>query len=138
MDSEKAAEFLSSHRWGVLITVRRNGRPQLSNIGYTYADGVARVSVTEDRAKTRNARRDSRVSLHVTSDDFWKFVVADGTAELSAVTAEPGDPVGCELAEMYELIGGAPHPDWDEFNRAMVDERRLVLSLHIDHVYGQV
>lgn len=58
---------LAEHRWGVLATVKRDGRPQLSNVGYAFdaAEGLVRVSVTADRAKTRNLERDPRVTLHV-------------------------------------------------------------------------
>jgi len=41
---------------------------------------TVRISVTDDRAKTRNARRDPRVSFYVTSDDFWSYAVAEGVA----------------------------------------------------------
>ena len=45
-----------STRWGVLATIKRDGRPQLSNVGYAYdpEQRLFRVSVTADRAKTRN------------------------------------------------------------------------------------
>jgi PPOX class probable F420-dependent enzyme len=66
-------DFVADNRWGVLATIKADGRPQLSNIGYAYdrAAGVVRISVTADRAKTRNLLRDPRASLHVTSSDFW-------------------------------------------------------------------
>src|SRR4051794_7636855 len=70
---------------GVLATIKRDGRPQLSNVGYAWDDGLVRVSVTADRAKTGNLRRDPRVGLHVSSRDFWTWVVVEGTAELTAV-----------------------------------------------------
>src|SRR3954454_23111416 len=73
-------EFLAENHGGVLVTLKRDGRPQLSNVGYAYDRdaGVVRVSVTADRAKTRNLARAPRVSLHVTSKDFWTWVVAEG------------------------------------------------------------
>lgn len=33
---------------------------------------------------------------------------------------------------------GGPHPDWDEFNQAMIDDRRLVVSIHPERAYGQI
>jgi len=70
---------------GVLVTLKRNGRPQLSNIIYAYdaLTRTVRISVTENRAKTRNLRRDPRASLYVRSEDFWSYEVLDGTATLS-------------------------------------------------------
>src|SRR5690606_16352076 len=51
----------------VLATIKRDGRPQLSNVTYRYepATRTFSVSITDDRAKTRNVRRDPRVSLFV-------------------------------------------------------------------------
>ena len=138
MDLRTAAPFLSDSQRGILITLKSNGRPQASNIVYRYTGGVARVSVTTSRAKTRNLRRDPRASLHVTSSDFWKFVVADGTVELSDVTTVPGDEAGQALLSLYNSISPSPHPDPDEFFAAMVEEQRLVVNLHVDHVYGQL
>ena len=66
MELTDAIDRARSTRQGVLITLKADGRPQLSNIIYTITDdGVIRISVTDDRSKTINARRDSRVSLYV-------------------------------------------------------------------------
>lgn len=129
-------EFLRANRRGVLTTLKRNGRPQLSNVVFAYGAGQVRVSVTDDRAKTVNARRDPRVSLHVTTDEFRPYVVVEGDADVSAPSAAPGDAVGRELADIYEAIAGRPHPDWNEFHEAMVDERRVVLRFAVTRVYG--
>ncbi|MGZ4759511.1 MAG: pyridoxamine 5'-phosphate oxidase family protein, partial [Acidimicrobiales bacterium] len=64
MQIEEALAFVREHKQGVLVTLRRDGRPQLSNIIYGVDDtGVIRISVTAPRAKARNAARDPRVSL---------------------------------------------------------------------------
>jgi PPOX class probable F420-dependent enzyme len=123
---------------GVLVTLKRDGRPQLSNVGHTYDPErrIIRVSVTDDRAKVRNLRRDPRASYHVTSPDRWSWTVAEGRAELTPVAADPYDDTVEELVEVYRSILGE-HPDWDEFRRAMVRDKRLVLRLHVERVYGQ-
>jgi PPOX class probable F420-dependent enzyme len=127
MDLERALAFAADHSKGVLITLRSDGRAQSSNIVYVMDGPVARVSITDDRAKTRNMRRDPRVVLHVNSDDFWSYVALDGTAELSPVAKTPGDDVCRELAEVYEKAAGKPHPNWDEYFAAMIEDKRLVL-----------
>ena len=83
---DDAFSFVTRHRKGVLVTLRTDGRPQLSNIMYLPGPGhTARISVTDGRAKTANLRRDPRGTLHVTSEDFWSYVVLDGTVGLSPV-----------------------------------------------------
>ncbi|MDI5963229.1 PPOX class F420-dependent oxidoreductase [Streptomyces sp. SL13] len=122
---------------GVLATVKRDGRPQLSNVNHAYdpAARIIRVSITDDRAKTRNVRRDARVSYHVTSADRWAYTVVEGTAQLSGVAADPHDAAVEELIDLFRAVRGE-HPDWDEYRAAMVADRRLVLRIPVDHVYG--
>jgi PPOX class probable F420-dependent enzyme len=129
--------LLRQQQRGVLATIRRDGRPQLSNVNYAYDDGdeVIRVSVTDDRAKTRNLRRDPRAAFHVTTDDGWAYVVADTTAELTPVAADPHDATVEELVALFRAVQGE-HPDWDDYRAAMVRDRRLVLRLHVERVYG--
>ena len=136
---ERMLAFVAGQRWGVLATVRRNGRPQLSNVGYAYDPErrLFRVSVTDDRAKTRNLRTDPRVTLHVTSRDFWTWVAVEGTAELTPVAADPHDATVDELVAYYRGVSGE-HPDWDEYRAAMVADRRLVVRFSPEHAYGQL
>ncbi|MER6332650.1 PPOX class F420-dependent oxidoreductase [Streptomyces sp. NPDC014983] len=129
--------LLSEGHGGVLVTLRRDGRPQLSNVSHAYDpdERIIRVSVTDDRAKTRNLRRDPRASYHVTSDDRWAYTVAEGTAELSPVAEDPHDETVEELIRLYRAVLGE-HPDWDDYRAAMVRDRRLVVRLHVARVYG--
>jgi PPOX class probable F420-dependent enzyme len=136
MTPEQAMALVGQQRLGVLVTLRRNGRPQTSNIVYAVRDGQIRVSLTEDRAKTRNLRRDPRATLHVSTPDMSSWAAVEGTADLSPVTTTPGDETGKGLADLYRAIAGSEHPDWDDFYRAMVDERRVLLTISVTHAYG--
>lgn len=125
-----------AHR-GVLATIKRDGRPQLSNVDYTYdaMTRVLRVSITDGRAKTRNLQRDPRASFHVTTSDGSSYAVVEGIAELSPVAADCHDATVEELVEVFRAIQGE-HPDWDEYRAAMVTDRRRVLRLPVHRVYG--
>ncbi|MFE7323394.1 PPOX class F420-dependent oxidoreductase [Streptomyces sp. NPDC057565] len=140
IDAEQDAllRLIAEEDGGVLVTLKRDGRPQLSNVNHFYypEERIIRVSITEGRAKTRNLRRDPRASYHVTSKDRWAWTVADGAAELSPVAADPHDATVEELITLYRDVQGE-HPDWDDYRSAMVRDRRIVLRLHVEHVYGQ-
>jgi PPOX class probable F420-dependent enzyme len=138
MDAAAAQSFLAERHQGVLVTLRADGRPQSSNIAFAFADGVARISVTDGRAKTKNLRRDPRAVLHVTGESFYQYVSATGTAELSPVSTEPGDATGRELLELHDAVSAEPHSDPDDFFRAMVDDQRLVIRLRPDGYTGMV
>jgi uncharacterized protein len=134
---DKLLAVISGNSLGVLATIKRDGRPQLSNVSYHFdpRELVIRVSITEPRAKTRNLRRDPRASLLVDADDGWSYAVAEGTAELTPPAAVADDDTVEALIALYRNIAGE-HPDWDEYRQAMITDRRVVLTLPISHVYG--
>ena len=126
MELSQAINWASDRKLGVLITIRSDGRPQSSDIVYAVVDGVFVISVTAGRAKTANLRRDPRAVLHISDEEAWSYVSLDGTVELSPPTTSPGDATSDALVDYYERVAGGPHPDWGEYRRAMIDERRLI------------
>ena len=137
MDLRPALDFIRQRNQGVLTTIRANGRPQLSNILYALGhDDVARISVTDSRAKTANLRRDPRASLYVLGDSFWQYVVLEGNVDVSPVAADPHDDTVEQLVSLYRAGQGKEHPDWDEFRTAMVTDRRLILAFRAERAYG--
>lgn len=132
-----ARAWLAAHRQAVLITLRRDGSPQSSNV-VTSFDGndTFRVSVTTDRVKARNLARDARAVVHVLGHDFSTYAAVTCTAELGPVSTGEGDQAGQNLLELYNAISDASHPNPDEFFAAMVSEHRLLLSLHAETIAG--
>lgn len=130
-------ELLAESRLGVLATIKSDGLPQLSPVTpyYDRAADIVYVSMTEGRAKTVNLRRDPRAALEVTRADGWAWATAEGTVTLTG----PGtDPHGLEveaLVDYYRAAAGE-HPDWDEYRSVMVSDRRVLMKLSVDHVYG--
>jgi PPOX class probable F420-dependent enzyme len=131
VNAQEARDFIARNHRGVLATIKRDGRPQLSNVAYALdQDGRIKVSVTRDRAKTRNLQRDPRASLAIQSDNWYRYLVVEATAELQDGPSTPAD-----LRRVYEMIAGKPHPDWAEFDEAMRREGRLILALTIERMY---
>lgn len=134
---QQALEYAAPIGRGVLVTHKRDGRAQLSNVMFAVIDGSIRISVTDSRAKTRNLRRDPRASLHVTAPDFWSYVVFEGEAELTPVAEAPDDATVDELVQTYRAMSGE-HPDWEDYRASMVADQRLVVRLIPTHVYGMI
>jgi hypothetical protein len=134
---DKLLALIADNSLGVLATLKREGRPQLSNVTYHFDPRTLtiEVSVTEPRAKTRNLRRDPRASLLVSSEDGWAYAVAEGDAVLTPAAASPDDDTVEALVGLYRNIAGE-HPDWDDYRQAMVVERRVLVRLPITHLYG--
>ncbi|MEV7867222.1 PPOX class F420-dependent oxidoreductase [Streptomyces sp. NPDC088124] len=118
-------EFVRPRHRAILLTTRADGRPQGSPLSCGVDDsGRIVVSTYPERAKTRNAKRDERVSVIVLSDDWnGPWVQVDGTAEVidSPESVEP-------LVEYYRNIAGE-HPDWDEYRAAMVKQGKSIIRV---------
>ena len=121
--------FLQDNHRAVLITLRRDGRPQPSTVSAGVDDeGRAIVSTRETAVKTKNLRRDPRATLFVFGDDWYRDppMVGWGTAEVV------GLPEAMEgLVDYYRRIAGE-HPDWDEYRAAMETDRRVLVRLAIE------
>ena len=137
MELNAALAWAAGRKVGALITLRADGRPQSSDVVYALGGTTFQISVTDDRAKTANMRRDPRVVLHVSDPDSWSYVSFDGTVELSAPTTSPGDATSDRMVAYYEAVSGGPHPDWAEYRQAMVDERRLLVTFTPTSAVGQ-
>jgi PPOX class probable F420-dependent enzyme len=136
MDTGNALEAARATHQSVLVTLRRDGRPQLSNVLHHVGDdGVVRISTTADRAKYANLRRKPWAALHVNGSSFWSYAVLECDVTLSPVASEPGDFTVQELVDYFRAVNGE-HDDWDDYRAAMVRERRLVVHLRPTRAYG--
>ncbi|MET8704395.1 PPOX class F420-dependent oxidoreductase [Kitasatospora sp. NPDC004723] len=129
--------LLAESRLGVLATIKSDGRPQLSPVMPYYDRDAERlyVSMAEGRAKVANLRRDPRAALEVTRADGRAWATAEGAVTLLGPSADPAGPDVEALVDYYRRAAGE-HPDWDEYRAAMVAERRVLMVLAVDHVYG--
>ena len=129
--------LLAQSRLGVLATIKSDGRPQLSPIlpFYDQPAGVIYVSTTDSRAKTANLRRDPRATLEVTSPDGGAWATAEGTATLTGPGTDPHGPEVEALVDYYRRASGE-HPDWDEYRSVMVADKRVLLAITVENVYG--
>ncbi|MBE1531062.1 PPOX class F420-dependent oxidoreductase [Actinomadura algeriensis] len=130
--------LLAEGRLGILATIKSDGRPQLSPV-MPYFDrdaGVLYVSMTEGRAKTANLRRDPRAALEVTSSDGRSWATAEGPVTLVGPGTDPDGPEADALVDYYRRAAGE-HPDWAEYRSVMVADRRVLMAMTVEHVYGE-
>ncbi len=136
MEIADALAAVRRNHQAVLVTIKGDGRPQLSNVlAAAGDDGVVRVSVTTSRAKYANLRRTPWAAVHVDGSDFWSYAVLEGDVSLSEVAADPHDAATDELVELYRSLSGE-HDDWEDYRAAMVREGRVVVRVTPTHAYG--
>ncbi|UJW32760.1 PPOX class F420-dependent oxidoreductase [Saccharothrix sp. AJ9571] len=131
-------DLLAESKIGVLATIKSDGLPQLSPVTpyYDREADIVYVSLAEARAKTKNLRRDPRAALEVTSADGWTWATAEGPVTLVGPGTDPRGPEVEALVEYYRKAAGE-HPDWDEYRSVMVSDRRVLMKLAVNRVYGE-
>lgn len=136
LSEEALSALLGKQQFGTLATVKRSGHPHLTTMLYSWdpESRTVRFSTTADRVKIGHLRRNPRAALHVHGGDVWSFAVAEGEAEVSESTTSPGDAVGRELLAMVPQA--AKPEDEEAFLEQLVVERRVVIRLKVDRLYG--
>jgi PPOX class probable F420-dependent enzyme len=136
METEQALKAARETHQSILVTLKSDGKPQLSNVLHTAGeDGVIRISITTDREKYKNLRRSPWAALHVNGPTFWGYAVLEGDVTLSEPAQAPDDATVEELVALYRAISGE-HPDWDEYRAVQVSEHRVVVRLTPTRAYG--
>jgi PPOX class probable F420-dependent enzyme len=128
VERDELLDFLRPRHHAILLTTRRDGRPQASPVSCGVdAAGRIVISTYPQRAKTRNAERDSRASACVLSDEWdGPWVQVDGSVEVLHLP-EALEP----LVDYYRSISGE-HPDWDDYRAAMSRQGKSLLRLTIE------
>ena len=127
MDIADALKHLEQNRAGVLTTLRADGSPHATVVGVAVVEGRLWISSTQDRVKTKNVRGDSRV---VFTAGIRPWAAIEGRA-----TIQDGDDV-LERLRLYYRTAAGDHPDWNEYDDAMIRERRLIIDVEPGRAYG--
>ena len=128
MTPAEAQDFLRDHHRAVLATFRADGRPQLSPVLATVDDeGRVLISTRETAMKTKNLRRDPRISLCVFDNKFFGgWAQVEGQAEIVSL------PEAMDLLIDYYRRSAGEHDDWDAYRASMQRERRVMVRFAIE------
>ena len=128
MDIGKALDYIKEHPKAVLITKRKDGRPQPSPILAAIDDEQRlMVSTRETAYKVRNLRRDPYASLCFLSDAFFgDWIYVEGRVDIISL------PDAMELlVDYYRRLSGE-HEDWDDYRSAMERDKRVIARVTIE------
>ena len=133
---------LADHGLVVISTTRADGTIQSSLVNAGVLDhpvsGAPVVgTVLAGRHKLRHLRERPLVTL--TTHTGWEWTTVEGTVEL----AGPDDPLEGVDGERLRILlrdiftaAGGQHDDWDGYDRAMADERRVAVLVTPTRVYS--
>ena len=127
MEIANALTHVRDNGAGVLTTLRPDGAPHVSVVFASVVGDSLYISATQDRIKTRHVRTDPRVAF---ASGIRPWAGIEGIA-----TIHDGDDV-LERLRIYYRAARGEHPDWDDYDRAMIEERRLIIEIRPTRAYG--
>jgi PPOX class probable F420-dependent enzyme len=139
MEFEQARPFMESHHRGVITTYQRNGAMHTSIVvSGAYQGNAAFVIVYGKSTKTRNLRRDPRCTVMNVDNDWGRHTIVEGQAQLLDYHNTPAEEFRVLLREVFRACGDQDHPDWEEYDRAMVQQDAVVVFVKPERVYGRL
>jgi hypothetical protein len=72
----------------------------------------------------------------VSSQDWWGYVVLEGHALVLSSHNTDAQELRLALRDVYRAAGGGEHPDWNEYDEVMKQERRAVVMVTPERMYG--
>ena len=130
--------FRDNHR-GVIATRRPNGATHSSIVVCgAYEGNAAFVSVYPRSQKIVNLRRDPNCTVLAVTDDWRQWVSVEGEATLLDYGNTESERMRALLREVYMACSHTEHPDWDEYDQAMVDQEAVIVLVEPRRVYGLV
>ena len=139
MDFEEARPFMENNHRGEITTYQRNGAMHTSIVVCGASQGNATfVIVYGKSAKTRNLRRDPRCTVMAVDNDWRSHTVVEGQAQLLDYRNTPAEEYRALLREVFRACGDKEHPDWEEYDQAMVKQDAVVVFVKPENVYGML
>ena len=135
MFSEPMQTFLSENRNGIVTTFRKTGAAQMSIVTCGLIQQGIAFTTVQQSAKYANLRRDPRCSLLVSAPNWRRYIVLEGEATILSSQHTDPEELRLTLREVYRAASGNEHPDWQEYDQAMVDEKRVAVIVITQHTY---
>ncbi|MDA0999850.1 MAG: TIGR03618 family F420-dependent PPOX class oxidoreductase [bacterium] len=139
MDFETARPFMEKNHRGVITTYQPDGAAHASIVVCgAYQNQAAFVIVRGKSKKLKNLRRDPRCTVLCVAESWRSWVSIEGQAKLFGYGDTDAEELRVLLREVYRACGDADHPDWEEYDRAMVDQGGVAVLVPPQRVYGQI
>ena len=127
MDSSEALEVVRQNKGrGTLATLNPDGSPHLAVALAAIVDGKLWISTPVTTVKARNVERDPRATM---SFGIRPWIALTGRATVLR------EDLPAKLRHYYRTAAGE-HPDWDDYDRAMILEKRVILEITPERAYG--
>ena len=105
---------------------------------WTQATGTIVVTVVDDDSgqAIRNLRRDPNCTVLAVTDDWRQWAAIEGQAKLFDYSNMDAEEARVMLRKVYMACSHTEHPDWDEYDQAMIDQDAVIVLVEPERVYG--
>ena len=126
-------DFIHSHRWAVLTTLRAAGSPVSSVVAYAVDGDELVVSTRKPTFKCVSAERDSRVNLCVLSNqEPFNFVAIEGQCKVEHRGLVPSTKL------IFRNIEGTGYDEPEDLQGWLDEDQRVIFRISPQRVYGVI
>ena len=139
MNFESASNFMGKNHQGVISTRRPNGLLHSSIVVCGVYDAKAVfVSVYPRSQKIANLRRDPVCTVLTVTPDWRQYLVIEGKAQLFDYQNTKTKNMRQLFRDAYVACSDRDHPNWEEYDQAMVWQEGVVVLVPPEKVYGSM
>ena len=136
MEWKEALPLLQENHTGVAISVTPKGRAQATIVSTAVLDGKLGFASRDHTVKVKNIQRTGRAAVTVIKLDTRRYITVEGPASI-----EPWQDTAAHikrLKELYVAMNRGPKGTDEEFAQQMRDEKRNLILVTPEHVYGSL
>ena len=142
MELAEAMPLLTENHTAVATTVNKTGKPQSTVVTTGMVNGELCWISRGRTIKVKNIERTGRATVTVINLDTRRYVTIEGTATIyhwpeNYLEADIENHVK-HLKEVYISMGRTPSQSDDEFGQVMDQEKRTIIAVKPDSVYGSL
>ena len=139
MNSESASNFMGKNHQGVISTRRPNGLLHSSIVVCGVYDAKAVfVSVYSRSQKIANLRRDPVCTVLTVTPAWRQYLAIEVEAQLFDYQNTETNNMRKLLRDAYMACSDREHPNWEEYDQAMVWQESVVVLVPPEKVYGSM
>ena len=142
MELAEAMPLLTENHTAVATTVNKTGKPQSTVVTTGMVNGELCWISRGRTIKVKNIERTGRATVTVINLDTRRYVTIEGTATIyhwpeNYLEADIENHVK-HLNDVYISMGRTPSQSDDEFGQVMGQEKRTIIAVKPDSVYGSL
>ena len=137
MEFGEVLPFLQENHLAVVTTVGASGKVQSTVVTSGVSEGNVLFISRERTMKVKNVRRSGRCSVTVLKPDTTRYVTVEGPATAHGwFNTEPTELLA--LLRSAYASAARPPDSWKDFDGSMREERRTVILVTPERVYGSI